>query len=160
VRLNCQVLTVLYHTYFGGRHASRPRLTSTLSSINPLIPILSGRRTSSQCLPVGPLPGKWTCGCTMKMTRTSQKVSAHSCICLFPERPNQCSIDATELDVWSLDHLKALLKNATDNSSLNEELRQEKVVFFLHLLGLDTTGHSYRPFSKVCIPALFSLYMT
>jgi phosphatidylinositol glycan class N len=58
-------------------------------------------------------------------------------------------LDATELDWWSLEHLKNLLKNATTDNTLSKELRQEKVVFFLHLLGLDTTGHSYRPFSKV-----------
>ncbi|KAH6902824.1 GPI ethanolamine phosphate transferase 1 [Coprinopsis sp. MPI-PUGE-AT-0042] len=47
--------------------------------------------------------------------------------------------DATSLDLWVLDHLETLLKNATADPLLNKELRQEKVVFFLHLLGLDTT---------------------
>jgi hypothetical protein len=58
-------------------------------------------------------------------------------------------VDATTLDVWVLDHLRSLLQNATTDSTLNSQLRSEKVVFFLHLLGLDTTGHSYRPHSKV-----------
>ena len=53
------------------------------------------------------------------------------------------------MDIWVFEHLEALLSNATTNESLNAQLRQEKVVFFLHLLGLDTTGHSYRPHSKV-----------
>ncbi|KAF6755115.1 GPI ethanolamine phosphate transferase 1 [Ephemerocybe angulata] len=56
--------------------------------------------------------------------------------------------DATALDIWVLDHLEELFRNATTNVKLNHELRQNKVVFFLHLLGLDTTGHSYRPHSK------------
>ena len=59
--------------------------------------------------------------------------------------------DATALDVWVLDHLRTLFHNASTDDTLNSVMRQEKTVFFLHLLGLDTTGHSYRPHSKVTI---------
>ncbi|CAE6447867.1 unnamed protein product [Rhizoctonia solani] len=59
-------------------------------------------------------------------------------------------IYAKELDTWVLARLKETLHNATQHpgSALDRSLRQEGVVIFLHLLGLDTTGHSYRPFSK------------
>ncbi|KKA26401.1 hypothetical protein TD95_001408 [Thielaviopsis punctulata] len=56
--------------------------------------------------------------------------------------------DATHLDLWVFDHVKDLFKAAETNHTLDRALRQDKVVFFLHLLGLDTTGHSYRPYSK------------
>ncbi|KAI0290310.1 PigN-domain-containing protein [Russula brevipes] len=56
--------------------------------------------------------------------------------------------DATGLDIWVLDQLKSLFRNATTNKDLDAQLRAPQVVFFLHLLGLDTTGHSYRPHSK------------
>jgi hypothetical protein len=59
------------------------------------------------------------------------------------------SIDATALDIWVLNQLRTLLHNATTDAILDSQLRSDKVVFFLHLLGLDTTGHSYRPHSKV-----------
>ena len=72
---------------------------------------------------------------------------------LIPQRTFRGSIsdskDATELDIWVLDQLKLLLRNATTNRALDAQLRAPQVVFFLHLLGLDTTGHSYRPHSKV-----------
>ncbi len=58
------------------------------------------------------------------------------------------SADALVLDVWVFDHVKAFFAEAKTNQTLNNALRQDKVVFFLHLLGLDTTGHSYRPYSK------------
>ncbi|KAI7361531.1 GPI ethanolamine phosphate transferase [Hortaea werneckii] len=58
------------------------------------------------------------------------------------------SKDATELDFWVFDRVKQLFKDAETDAELNRQLRQEKVVFFLHLLGLDTTGHGYRPYSR------------
>jgi len=56
--------------------------------------------------------------------------------------------DAVPLDLWVFDHVKDFFAAAKKNATLNNALRQEKVVFFLHLLGLDTTGHFYRPYSK------------
>jgi phosphatidylinositol glycan class N len=58
------------------------------------------------------------------------------------------SKDATELDTWVFDRVKQLFKNAETDRNLNKQLREDKNVFFLHLLGLDTTGHSYRPYSR------------
>lgn len=58
------------------------------------------------------------------------------------------SKDATELDTWVFDRVKALFKDAATDAKLDARLRQDKNVFFLHLLGLDTTGHAYRPYSR------------
>ncbi|KAI1377548.1 GPI ethanolamine phosphate transferase 1 [Hypoxylon crocopeplum] len=58
------------------------------------------------------------------------------------------SSDAIHLDLYVFDHVKATFAAARENRTLNDALRQNKVVFFLHLLGLDTTGHSYRPYSQ------------
>ncbi|PIA93798.1 GPI ethanolamine phosphate transferase 1 [Cercospora beticola] len=58
------------------------------------------------------------------------------------------SKDATELDYWVFDRVKKLFKDAETDPALNNKLRQDKLVFFLHLLGLDTTGHAYRPYSQ------------
>ncbi|KAI1207103.1 GPI ethanolamine phosphate transferase 1 [Annulohypoxylon truncatum] len=58
------------------------------------------------------------------------------------------SKDALELDLYVFDHVKELFAAAEKNKTLNEALKQDKIVFFLHLLGLDTSGHSYRPYSK------------
>lgn len=58
------------------------------------------------------------------------------------------SKDALLLDHWVFDRVKQLFKDADTDADLNARLRQEKIVFFLHLLGLDTTGHAYRPYSR------------
>jgi phosphatidylinositol glycan class N len=58
------------------------------------------------------------------------------------------SSDAVVLDLWVFDHVKEFFAEARKNKALNDALRQDKVVFFLHLLGLDTTGHFHRPYSK------------
>ncbi|KAK4176012.1 Phosphatidylinositolglycan class N-domain-containing protein [Triangularia setosa] len=56
--------------------------------------------------------------------------------------------DALVLDLWVFDHVKELFAQAKTNKTLGDALRQDKIVFFLHLLGLDTTGHFHRPYSK------------
>lgn len=56
--------------------------------------------------------------------------------------------DAVELDIWVFDRVKAMFEAAKTNATLDAELRKDKNVFFLHLLGLDTTGHAFRPYSK------------
>lgn len=53
--------------------------------------------------------------------------------------------DAVQLDIWVYDQLASLLHNATIDVDLDSRLRASGTVFFLHLLGLDTTGHAYRP---------------
>jgi phosphatidylinositol glycan class N len=57
------------------------------------------------------------------------------------------SKDAWVLDEWVFERVKKLFTDAKTNATLDAQLRQEKNVFFLHLLGLDTTGHAHRPYS-------------
>lgn len=57
-------------------------------------------------------------------------------------------VEASHLDTWVFDHVKTLFKNATTDPGLNAILKENKIVFFLHLLGLDTNGHGFRPHSK------------
>ena len=56
--------------------------------------------------------------------------------------------DATLLDTWVFDRVEETFAAAASNTTLDTALRQDKTVFFLHLLGLDTTGHAYRPYSN------------
>lgn len=58
------------------------------------------------------------------------------------------SKDATMLDTWVFDKVRAMFSRAKTDSALDQQLRQDKNVFFLHLLGLDSTGHTHRPYSK------------
>ncbi|KAF9238476.1 Phosphatidylinositolglycan class N-domain-containing protein [Melanogaster broomeanus] len=66
----------------------------------------------------------------------------------YDEEAEDFTKDATTLDIWVLDQLRVLFQNASEDATLNSSLREDKAIFFLHLLGLDTTGHSYRPHSK------------
>ncbi|KAL8399631.1 hypothetical protein RB594_000144 [Gaeumannomyces avenae] len=56
--------------------------------------------------------------------------------------------DAYHLDTWVFDHVRDFFAEARRNATLAVRLRQDKIVFFLHLLGIDTAGHGFRPYSK------------
>lgn len=49
---------------------------------------------------------------------------------------------------WSFEKLKQLFQEAKTNSTIAKKLRQEKLIIFLHLLGIDTAGHSDKPHSE------------
>ena len=135
-------------------------------SINRVIPFLSGRPIFCPCLRMELRQAKWRCGLTMQRTKILPRVIWEFIAFVYKLWPvllifsditsfSVCSFhcrfveDATALDIWVLEQLRTLFHNATMDLPLNSQLRSEKVVFFLHLLGLDTTGHSYRPHSEV-----------
>ncbi|XP_041375435.1 GPI ethanolamine phosphate transferase 1-like [Gigantopelta aegis] len=59
------------------------------------------------------------------------------------------SANAARLDIWVFDKVTEFLAAARGNATLYEKLHQDKIVFFLHLLGLDTNGHSHKPYSSI-----------
>ena len=50
-----------------------------------------------------------------------------------------------KLDEWVFEHVKEFFKKATLDQNLSSLLHKDKIVFFLHLLGLDTAGHTIKP---------------
>ncbi|KAF9158836.1 Glycosyl phosphatidyl inositol anchor synthesis [Mortierella sp. AD011] len=56
--------------------------------------------------------------------------------------------DASELDTWVFEKFTLLLERSKTDAELRKKLHSDKIVFFLHLLGLDTNGHSHLPTSE------------
>jgi phosphatidylinositol glycan class N len=67
---------------------------------------------------------------------------------MYAEEAEDFSQDATHLDTWVFSKVQELFETAKSDPELDRKLREDKLVFFLHLLGLDTTGHAFRPYSK------------
>ncbi|XP_030625600.1 GPI ethanolamine phosphate transferase 1 [Chanos chanos] len=64
------------------------------------------------------------------------------------ESEDFASTDASRLDTWVFDEVKAFFSSARENETLLSRLHGEQNVFFLHLLGIDTNGHAHRPMSR------------
>ncbi|KAK6333928.1 Glycosyl phosphatidyl inositol anchor synthesis, variant 3 [Orbilia blumenaviensis] len=65
----------------------------------------------------------------------------------YSEEEEDFTGDATKLDTWVFDHVRDFFAQASGDDRLRAAVNEDKVVFFLHLLGLDTTGHGFRPYS-------------
>ncbi|KAL2307900.1 hypothetical protein Nmel_000891, partial [Mimus melanotis] len=68
--------------------------------------------------------------------------------CYAAESEDFGSEDAAKLDIWVFDHVKSFFNSSRSNQTLFSALNEEKVVLFLHLLGIDTNGHAHRPNSR------------
>uniref|UniRef100_A0A674IIX7 GPI ethanolamine phosphate transferase 1 n=1 Tax=Terrapene triunguis TaxID=2587831 RepID=A0A674IIX7_9SAUR len=68
--------------------------------------------------------------------------------CYTAEKEDFGAQDATKLDTWVFDHVKNFFRAARSNQTLFSKVNEEKVVLFLHLLGIDTNGHAHRPNSR------------
>ena len=62
--------------------------------------------------------------------------------------------DPSKLDTWVFERVEELFERAKNDPELASQLQQDKIVFFLHLLGLDTNGHAHRPKSDEVIENL------
>ncbi|XP_021913441.1 GPI ethanolamine phosphate transferase 1-like isoform X2 [Zootermopsis nevadensis] len=56
-------------------------------------------------------------------------------------------LSTSRLDTWVFRKVEEFLNYAKTDAALNEKLHQDRIVFFLHLLGLDTAGHTHKPHS-------------
>uniref|UniRef100_A0A8C6MH74 GPI ethanolamine phosphate transferase 1 n=1 Tax=Nothobranchius furzeri TaxID=105023 RepID=A0A8C6MH74_NOTFU len=64
------------------------------------------------------------------------------------EEEDFASTDASRLDTWVFTQVKSFFQSSESNSTLKASLLEDKNIFFLHLLGIDTNGHAHRPMSK------------
>ena len=59
-------------------------------------------------------------------------------------------VDPSAVDTWVFDKVEDFFDRAIEgeDQELRMKLRDDKIVLFLHLLGLDINGHTRKPHSK------------
>ncbi|KRY83944.1 GPI ethanolamine phosphate transferase 1 [Trichinella pseudospiralis] len=76
------------------------------------------------------------------------KYASHIFVDAYASEMQQFYQDSSQLDEWVFDKVEKFLNDSYYNSTLRSMVMEEKVVFFLHLLGTDVAGHSYKPHSE------------
>ncbi|XP_078395767.1 GPI ethanolamine phosphate transferase 1 [Cetorhinus maximus] len=68
---------------------------------------------------------------------------------MYPaEKEDFAAQDSSKLDTWVFSEVKDFFEFAKSNKTLSNKMNADQVVYFLHLLGLDTNGHAHRPMSS------------
>lgn len=90
----------------------------------------------------------------MFSTRTDHMTSH----CYPAEYEDFGSGSAVHLDTWVFDEVRDFFKvRVPKDPELQARLKQDKIVFFLHLLGIDTIGHARRPTSREYIDNILAV---
>jgi len=90
----------------------------------------------------------------MFSTRTDHMTSH----CYPPEFEDFGQGSALHLDTWVFDRVEEFFKvSVPSDPDLQARLRQKQIVFFLHLLGIDTIGHAKRPTSKEYVENILAI---
>lgn len=78
---------------------------------------------------------------------TKANVDDHIIVHDFDPYDQSFSTDknTTFLDAWVFDNVKQFFDKANHDDNIKKKLFGNKIVFFLHLLGTDTAGHTHKP---------------
>ncbi|XP_055594011.1 GPI ethanolamine phosphate transferase 1 [Uranotaenia lowii] len=79
---------------------------------------------------------------------SNKNTPSHIYADFYPAEDEQFSqtSNTSVLDIWVFDKVKQFLKMSKNRETLQTN---KKVVLFLHLLGLDTSGHVHKPYSSL-----------
>jgi len=65
----------------------------------------------------------------------------------YPSHWQDFGANASVLDEWVFEEATKFFAKGQSDEKLFHQLQQDKIVFFLHLLGIDTNGHGAKPHS-------------
>jgi phosphatidylinositol glycan class N len=100
----------------------------------------------------------WAWGSPDILPMFSSRTDHMTSDCYPPEFEDFGAGSAVHLDTWVFGKLEHFFKvNVPSDPDLQARLKQDKVVFFLHLLGIDTIGHAKRPTSQEYIENILAI---
>jgi len=77
-------------------------------------------------------------------------VHSHS----YPPEFENFASNSSELDLWVFQKVEEFFASVKKNTELEQRINSDKVVFFMHLLGIDSSGHAHRPHSPEYLETL------
>jgi len=89
----------------------------------------------------------WSWGSPDILPMFSRNHADHVFAETYQSEDEDFAADSYRLDEWVFSRVEKFLENAASDKEVREKLSQDRVVLFLHLLGIDTVGHSKRPYS-------------